>query len=183
MKGSILSLHERGKLGTVLLHHFKRRFRLALAALLAAFNLLTDFLKELRILNHERGHLLALRLGNILQLPLRVLIEEKTLDRHRESVARRRFSPLSKGIAQMESPNGAGREVERDESDERKRLNIEERRVKDAYTRTVVADGSCAEEEHSVDGDECVQPMNPPLCGISNPRGDNKEYRRHHSGG
>ncbi len=66
----------------MLLHNLHRGLHFVLPALLTAFYLLADGLKELWILGYERGHLLTLVSGHILQLPLGVLIEKKSLYRH-----------------------------------------------------------------------------------------------------
>src|SRR5581483_2757509 len=77
-----LLLHELSKLRAVLLHDFHSRFHLALAALLAALDFLSDLLHELRILLDETEHHIALRLRHVFHLPIRVFLQEKAMDGH-----------------------------------------------------------------------------------------------------
>jgi len=121
-------LHERRELDAVFFHHFHRRLHLALAALFTAFNLLADDLEKLRVLRDECGHLFTLFRRHVFHLPLGVLIDKETLERHGRMIPRFRARPLD------DAAYGSCGEIERDKRKESERLEVGEGRIEETHS-------------------------------------------------
>lgn len=77
-----LLLHQGRELGAILLHDVHCRLHLALATFLAPLDFLSNFFKKLGVFGYKRGHLVALLLGHVAELPARILPNDEALDRH-----------------------------------------------------------------------------------------------------